>query len=121
MANVLSAKEKKRLENQRRWALRNQEAAPVVKSPKTREARINELRDIVLSGTNGKALVQKVMEIAMDDNHQGQMAALKMVIDRIIPQSAFEEAKNTQQTAIQINIRSLSSDVSTSSGNVIDV
>ena len=107
MANVLSDKEKKRLENQKKWAMRTKEAAPRVKNPVTREARINELRDLILSSTNGKALVQKVMEVALDDNHPGQMSAMKMVIDRIIPQSAFEAAKNEFRTAIQITISGL--------------
>lgn len=107
MANVLSDKEKKRLENQKKWAMRTKEAAPRVKNPVTREARINELRDLILGSTNGKALVQKVMQVALDDNHPGQMSAMKMVIDRIIPQSAFEAAKNEARTAIQITISGL--------------
>lgn len=107
MANVLSEKEKRRLENKRLWSLRTKEAQPRVTEPRSREARINELRDLVLSSVSGKQLVQKVMDVALDDDHPGQMAAMKMVIDRIIPQSAFEAAKNQPHTAIQINITGL--------------
>ena len=127
MANVLSDKEKKRLENQKKWAIRSKEAAPRVKNPVTREARINELRDLILSSTNGKAMVTKVMEIALDDNHPGQMSAMKMVIDRIIPQSAFEAAKNEARTAIQITISGLDTTINGShqssppQADVIDV
>jgi hypothetical protein len=109
MANVLSEKEKRRIENKRLWALRTKEAQPKVTEPRGREARINELRDLVLSSANGKQLVKKVMEIALDDNHPGQMSAMKMVIDRIIPQSAFEAAKNQPHTEIQITISGLTS------------
>jgi hypothetical protein len=127
MANVLSDKEKKRLENQKKWAMRTKEAAPRVKNPVTREARINELRDLILSSANGKAMVTKVMEIALDDNHPGQMSAMKMVIDRIIPQSAFEAAKNEARTAIQITISGLDTTINGShqsnppQADVIDV
>lgn len=107
MANVLSDKDLKREENKRKWAMRTKEAQPKVTTSKSREARIGELRDLILASTNGKAMVTKVMEIALDDNHPGQMAAMKMVIDRIIPQSAFEAAKNEARTAIQITISGL--------------
>lgn len=117
MANVLSEKEKRRLENKRLWSLRTKESQPRVTEPRSREARINELRDLVLSSASGKQLVQKVMDVALDDDHPGQMAAMKMVIDRIIPQSAFEAAKNQAHTAIQITISGLES----KKADVIDV
>lgn len=119
MANILSDKERKREENKKRWALRNKESAAQVTEPKGREARVNELRDLILSSTNAKALVSKVMAIALDDEHQGQMAAMKMVIDRIIPVSAFEAAKNEPRTAIQINITGIGD--SHGSIDVVDV
>ena len=107
MANILSDRDQKREENKRKWALRTKEAQPKVTNHVSREARIGELRDLILSTSSGKALVTKVMEIALDDNHPGQMSAMKMVIDRIIPQSAFESAKNEARTAIQITISGL--------------
>ena len=121
MANALTDKEKRSLENKRKWALRTKEAQPKVKNHVSREARIGELRDLILASTNGKAMVQKVMEIALDDNHPGQMAAMKMVIDRIIPQSAFEAAKNEARTAIQITISGLDTNGSTPMADVVDV
>ena len=93
--------------NKRAYAERQLLAAPKVKHKVTRESRINELRDELLSGSNGKVLLEKVLSIALNDEHPGQMAALKMTIDRILPQSAFEAAKNEQRTAIQINISTL--------------
>lgn len=93
--------------NKRAYAERQLLAAPKVKHKVTRESRINELRDSLLSNNNGAKLLEKVMSIAMNDEHPGQMAALKMTIDRILPQSAFEAAKNEQRTAIQINISTL--------------
>ena len=123
MANLLSDRDQKRLENQRKWAMRTKESQPKVTNNKSREARISELRDLILASTNGKAMVTKVMEIALDDNHPGQMAAMKMVIDRIIPQSAFEAAKNEARTAIQITISGLttSNPISTNGSPMAEV
>jgi hypothetical protein len=43
------------------------------------------------------------VEIALNDDHPGQMAALKMCIDRTLPVSMFEKDKS-QRTAVTISI-----------------
>jgi hypothetical protein len=48
----------------------------------------------------------KVIEIALNDEHPGQMAALKMCIDRTLPVSMFEKDKS-QRSAVTINITGL--------------
>jgi uncharacterized protein with HEPN domain len=40
----------------------------------------------------------------MDDNHAGQMAALKMCMDRVLPTSLFEKDAKGQRNAVTINI-----------------
>ena len=40
----------------------------------------------------------------MDDGHQGQMAALKMCLDRMLPLSLFEKDAKRGSNAITINI-----------------
>ena len=47
--------------------------------------------------------IQKVIEIALNDEHPGQMAALKMCIDRTLPISMFEKDKS-QRSAVSITI-----------------
>jgi hypothetical protein len=44
-----------------------------------------------------------VIEIALNDEHPGQMAALKMCLDRTLPVSLFDQDKG-QRSAITINI-----------------
>lgn len=61
--------------------------------PKGDNSRIQELKERLLA-TGGTRILDKVVQIAMDDNHQGQMAALKMCIDRILPSSVFDTAKS---------------------------
>lgn len=53
--------------------------------------------------SGGRDVAQKVIEIALNDDHPGQMAALKMCLDRTLPITLFDkEAK--QRNAVTINI-----------------
>jgi hypothetical protein len=56
--------------------------------------------------SGGKDVAQKVIDIALNDDHPGQMAALKMCIDRTLPISMFEKDKS-QRSAVTINITGL--------------
>lgn len=56
-------------------------------------ARINEFKARILA-TAGDRVIDKVVNIAMDDEHPGQMAALKMCMDRVLPMSYFDKDKN---------------------------
>jgi len=77
-------------------------ANPPTILPKTDHARLKELKEILIK-SGGKHVVEKVIQIALNDNHPGQMAALKMCIDRTLPTSMFEKDKN-QRSAVTINI-----------------
>lgn len=79
--------------------------------PRGDNSRIQELKERLLA-TGGTRILDKVVQIAMDDNHQGQMAALKMCIDRILPSSVFDQAKSGGGIpAISINITGINSPV----------
>lgn len=71
--------------------------------PKNDTGRIAEFKQRLL-GTAGDKVIQKIVAIALDDEHQGQMAALKMCVDRVLPISMFEKDKNGQRNAVTINI-----------------
>lgn len=79
--------------------------SPPVELPKTDHTRMKELREMMIR-SGGKDVVEKVVEIALNDEHPGQMAALKMCIDRTLPVSMFEKDKS-QRNAITINITGL--------------
>ena len=70
--------------------------------PKTDHQRLKELKELMIR-SGGKDVAQKVIEIALNDEHPGQMAALKMCIDRTLPVSMFEKDKS-QRSAVTINI-----------------
>ena len=107
MANLLSDRDQLRAENKRLWSIRNKEARTLEKLPVTREARIKEFRDKLLDGPTGSKILEKVLNIAMDDNHSGQMVAMKLCVDRILPMSYFDNSKEAPRNAIQINITGL--------------
>lgn len=67
-------------------------------------ARLQEFKARLLA-TGGSRILDKMIQIALDDTHPGQMAAIKMSIDRIMPLSMFEAAKNGGSTPqITINV-----------------
>ena len=82
--------------------------------------RIEEFKQRLLA-TGGTRILDKMIAIALDDEHPGQMAAIKMSIDRMLPMSTFEAAKNGgSMPSISINITGLSSP-SVNTDDVVDV
>lgn len=65
--------------------------------------RIQELKARLLS-TSGNKVIDTIVRIALDDEHPGQMSALKMCIDRQLPLSLFEKDAKRGSGAITINI-----------------
>lgn len=79
----------------------------VVGRPQGDSGRIQELKARLLA-TTGDKVINKIVEIAMTDNHPVQGAALKMCLDRILPLSYFDKAKESGSIPqISINITSI--------------
>lgn len=73
-------------------------------------ARINEFKARILA-TAGDRVIDKVVNIAMNDEHPGQMAALKMCMDRVLPMSYFDKDKNgTGKSSVSITITGVGGD-----------
>lgn len=86
-------------------------------------ARLQEFKERLLA-TGGSRILDKMVEIAMTDGHPGQMAAMKLAVDRILPVSMFDAAKNAGGTPqISINITGLNQPTvsSVSDEDIIDV
>ena len=72
-------------------------------------ARIAEFKARLL-GTSGDKIIETLIHKALDPNDKDQIAALKMCVDRVLPLSMFDAAKNSGQTPqISINITGLNS------------
>jgi hypothetical protein len=86
--------------------------------PKGDAGRLAELKARLLA-TSGERMINKVVEIAMTDGHPGQMAAMKMCLDRVMPVSMFEKDATGSSKGITINITGLSAQVA-AEDNTID-
>ena len=78
---------------------------PPMVLPKTDHQRLKELKELMIR-SGGKDVAQKVIEIALNDEHPHQLVALKMCLDRTLPVSMFEKDKS-QRSAVTINITGL--------------
>lgn len=74
--------------------------------PKGDAAIINEYKARMLASPKSAAVLKKIFDVALDDDHKNQAACMKMIADRIIPLAAFEKevVKDSTRNAIQINI-----------------
>lgn len=114
--HLIELEEAKRLREEYKAATRK----PVT-TPEGKKQRLQDFKELLLSPTHGTKVIRKVLEIALDDGHPGQMTALKMCLDRQLPISSFEEAKGANRTAIQINITGIEPTVTLDSADTSDV
>ena len=78
--------------------------------PKGDAAIINEYKLRMLNSPKSAKVLEAIYDAALNDEHKNQAAAWKLIVDRIIPVSAFETAKQGGGTPqISINITGLSS------------
>lgn len=90
--------------------------------PKGTAAIINEYRDRMLASPKSAKVLEKVYEVALSDGHPGQMAAMKLVLDRIVPMSTFDATKQAGSIPqISINISGLNSPTATVVEDVTDI
>lgn len=72
-------------------------------------------------------MITKIINIAQNDEHPGQMAALKMCMDRVLPLSYFEKDKMSNgKSSVSITITGVNGDTvitgnDSEEGEVIDV
>jgi len=70
--------------------------------PKTETAQLKELKNLLINSA-GSRVVHKAVEIALNDEHPAQLAAIKLCMDRMLPVSMFEK-EGKQRSAVTINI-----------------
>lgn len=108
------AKEEKKRANRAKYdAERGRAGMKVVENQplstvKGQKQAIQELKAKLLTEGNSNNILRKILEIAYNNEHPGQMNALKMCFDRLLPQSLFEEKNKTgDRPTISINITGL--------------
>ena len=75
-------------------------------SAREQTRQMHELKAELLTHKKAKSFVNKLFDIAMDDDHDGQMQAMKIVSDRLLPNAGFT-LDSKKSTAVQINISGL--------------
>jgi len=70
--------------------------------PKTETAQLKELKNLLINSA-GSRVVHKAVEIALNDEHPAQLAAIKLCMDRMLPVSMFEK-EGKHRSAVNITI-----------------
>jgi hypothetical protein len=83
----------------------------VIGRPKGDTAIINEYKQRMLNSPKSARVLEAIYDAALNDDHKNQAAAWKLIVDRIVPVSAFEASKhgNGGAPSISINISGLTS------------
>jgi hypothetical protein len=90
--------------------------------PKGEAAIINEYKLRMLNSPKSAKVLEAIYDAALNDEHKNQAAAWKLILDRVLPVSAFEQAKQNGGTPqISINISSVGTPTISSSKDVIDI
>lgn len=94
----------------------------VMGRPKGDTAIINEYKQRMLMSPKSAKVLEAIYDAALDNDHKNQAAAWKLIVDRIIPISAFEASKQGGQTPqISINISGLNSPTIETVEDVTDI
>ena len=73
------------------------------------QIRLAELKTEFLTHSSLDKYVKKLFDMALDDDHSGQTAAIKIIADRILPTASFSNEQKSN-AAVQINITGLTVD-----------
>ena len=91
--------------------------------PKGEAAIINEYKLRMLNSPKSAKVLEAIYDAALNDEHKNQAAAWKLIVDRIVPVSAFETAKQGGggMPTISINISSVGAPTVETTDDIIDV
>lgn len=106
MGYDLEADVAKRKARKKEIAARKKETGRHLMSAREQTRQLHALKAELLTHKNAKRFVNKLFDIAMNDEHDGQMQAMKMVADRLLPNAGFA-LDSKKSTAVQINISGL--------------
>ena len=80
----------------------------IIGRPKGDKAIIDEYKARMLNSPKSAKVLESILNAALNDDHKNQAAAWKLVVDRIIPVSAFEQTKQGGSApTVSINIMGL--------------
>jgi len=90
--------------------------------PKGETAIINEYKLRMLNSPKSAKVLEAIYDAALNDEHKNQAAAWKLIVDRVVPISAFESSKQGGGTPnISINISSIGTPTIQTVDDVTDI
>jgi hypothetical protein len=99
---------------------RLKEASKKLGRPREDSGRIAEFKQRLLA-TSGDKVIDKIVQLALEDGNPAQVACLKMCIDRVLPLSLFEKDAKGQRNAVTINITGIGEVTAVQDAEVIDM
>ena len=72
--------------------------------PPGQAAAIKEFTARIINSPKSRKVMDAIFEAALDDDHKNQAAAWKILMDRMVPVSAFEKGNSGARPTININI-----------------
>ena len=86
--------------------------------PKGDAAIINEYKTRMLTSPKSRKVLESIFDAALDDEHENQAAAWKLVMDRVLPVGYFEKDKTSGgRNAINISITGVGGETTIVSGS----
>ena len=76
--------------------------------PPGHAAAIKEFTARIINSPKSRHVMDKIVEAALDDDHKNQAAAWKLLMDRMVPLSAFDKGEGGARPTININISGVS-------------
>jgi hypothetical protein len=78
-------------------------------------AIMNEMKARLIASPKSKKVLDSILNAALDDEHKGQQAAWKLLIDRMLPISMFEKGGGSSRPSVNITISGVgTTDINTS-------
>ena len=79
--------------------------------PKGNAKILAEYQDRMLNSPKSRKVLDKLFDIALDDDHRHQAVCIKLVVDRLVPMSHFEKEKSGGISGITITMATAGGDV----------
>jgi hypothetical protein len=89
--------------------------------PKGDAAIINEYKARMLASPKSAAVLEKIFDVALDDEHKNQASCMKLIADRIVPVSFFaKDGQSKGVSGISISINTAAPDGIVIDGEVVE-
>ena len=94
----------------------------IIGRPKGDKAIIDEYKARMLNSPKSAKVLEAIFDAALNDDHKNQAAAWKLIVDRVVPVSAFEQARQGGGApSVSINIMGLGQATTTVTEDDVEV